>query len=137
VASKLPGRIAVLKVREGDACRPAGAGPLEDTQLAAKQQQADAAVATVAAQLEAARAQLAIARREVPLAEASADAVLAKARAAEAQAAKDARRFDELAERGTVETRRAEQMRLPTPPPPPTCARPSRASARPASATTR
>ncbi|MBS0352749.1 MAG: efflux RND transporter periplasmic adaptor subunit [Proteobacteria bacterium] len=113
VASKLAGRIAVLKVREGDAVQAGQVlAQLEDTQLAARQQQADAAVATVAAQLQAARAQLAIARREVPLAEASADAVLAKARAAEAQAAKDARRFDELAERGTVEPRRAEQMRL-------------------------
>lgn len=113
VASKLAGRIAVLKVREGDAVQAGQVlAQLEDTQLAAKQQQADAAVATIAAQLQAARAQLAIARREVPLAEASADAVLAKARAAEAQAAKDVRRFDELAERGTVEPRRAEQMRL-------------------------
>jgi HlyD family secretion protein len=113
VASKLAGRIAVLKVREGDAVQAGQVlAQLEDTQLAAKQQQADAAVATIAAQLQAARAQLAIARREVPLAEASADALLAKARAAEIQAAKDARRFDELAERGTVEPRRAEQMRL-------------------------
>jgi HlyD family secretion protein len=48
----------------------------------------------------------------VPLAEASADAVVAKARAAEAQAARDAKRFDELAARGTVEPRRAEQTRL-------------------------
>jgi len=113
VASKLPGRIAEMKVREGDSVQAGQLlARLEDTQLAARKQQADAAVATVQAQLDAARAQLAIARREVPLAEASAGALLAKARAAEAQAAKDARRFDELAARGTVETRRAEQMRL-------------------------
>ncbi len=113
VASKLPGRIAEMTVREGDSVQAGQLlARLEDTQLAARKQQADAAVATLQAQLDAARAQLAIARREVPLAEASAGAVLAKARAAEAQAAKDARRFDELAERGTVETRRAEQMRL-------------------------
>jgi HlyD family secretion protein len=113
VASKLPGRIAVLKVREGDTVTAGQIlAQLEDTQLAAKKRQADAAVATLQAQLQAARAQLAIARREVPLAEASADAVLGKARAAELQAAKDAKRFDELAERGTVEPRRAEQMRL-------------------------
>jgi HlyD family secretion protein len=102
-----------MKVREGDSVQAGQLlARLEDTQLAARKQQADAAVATVQAQLDAARAQLAIARREVPLAEASAGALLAKARAAEAQAAKDARRFDELAARGTVETRRAEQMRL-------------------------
>lgn len=113
VASKLAGRIAKLEVREG-ATVTAGQvlARLEDTQLAARQQQADAAVATLAAQLQAARSQLDIARREVPLAEASADAVVAKARAAEAQAARDAKRFDELAARGTVEPRRAEQTRL-------------------------
>ena len=113
VASKLAGRIAELKVREGDSVQAGQVlARLEDTQLAARQQQADAAVATLQAQVAAAQAQLAVARREVPLAEASADAQLAKARAADAQAAKDAARFDELAERGTVEVRRAEQMRL-------------------------
>ncbi len=113
VASKLAGRIARLEVREG-ASVAAGQvlARLEDTQLAARRQQAEAAVATLQAQLQAARSQLDIARREVPLAEASADAVVAKARAAEAQAARDAKRFDELAARGTVEPRRAEQTRL-------------------------
>lgn len=113
VASKLAGRIAKLEVREGASV---SAGQvlvrLEDAQLAARQQQANAAVETLAAQLQAARSQLDVARREVPLAEASANAVVAKARAAEAQAARDAKRFDELAARGTVEPRRAEQMRL-------------------------
>lgn len=113
VASKLPGRIAELKVREGDSVRPGQLlARLEDTQLAARQQQADAAVASLKAQLAAARAQLDVARQEVPLAEAGAEAAVAKARAAEAQAARDAGRFDELAARGSVEARRAEQMRL-------------------------
>ena len=113
VASKLPGRIALLKAREGDVVVAGQVlAQLEDTQLAARKLQAEAAVATLQAQLQSARAQLAIARREVPLATASADAVLGKARAAEVQAARDAGRFDELAARGTVEPRRAEQMRL-------------------------
>ena len=120
VASKFPGRIAKLLVREGDSVTSGQVlAVLEDTQLQAKASQARAAVAALAAQLKAAEASLAVLKQDVPLviaiAEAgvaNAHAVLAKADAAEKQAALDARRFRELLGAGTIDNHRSEMADL-------------------------
>jgi HlyD family secretion protein len=120
VASKFPGRIAKLMVREGDNVTSGQVlAVLEDTQLQAKVSQARAAVAALAAQLKAAETSLAVLKQEVPLvieiAEAgvaNARAVLAKADAAEKQATLDARRFRELLGAGTIDNHRSEMADL-------------------------
>jgi len=120
VASKFPGRIAKLLVREGDSVTSGQVlAVLEDTQLQAKASQARAAVAALAAQLKAAEASLAVLKQDMPLvieiAEAgvaNARAVLAKADAAEKQAALDARRFRELLGAGTIDNHRSEMADL-------------------------
>ena len=94
VASKTPGRIAKLLVREGDkveAGQPLAL--LEDVQLKAKADQVAQTEAALQAQLAGAQATLDVTQREVPLGIAAAqaqlaraDATLAKAKAAEVQA---------------------------------------------------
>jgi len=120
VASKFPGRIAKLLVREGDSVTSGQVlAVLEDTQLQAKVSQARAAVAALAAQLKAAETSLAVLKQEVPLVieiaqagVANAHAVLAKADASEKQAALDARRFRELLGAGTIDNHRSEMADL-------------------------
>ena len=120
VASKFPGRIAKLLVREGDSVTSGQVlAVLEDTQLQAKASQARAAVAALAAQLKAAEASLAVLKQDVPLVIAIAEAgvanaraVLAKADAAEKQATLDARRFRELLDAGTIDNHRSEMADL-------------------------
>lgn len=116
VASKTPGRIAKLLVREGDkveAGQPLAL--LEDVQLKAKADQVAQTEAALQAQLAGAQATLDVTQREVPLGIAAAqaqvaraDATLAKAKAAEVQARKDADRLRELFQRGSVERHKTE-----------------------------
>jgi HlyD family secretion protein len=116
VASKIAGRIAELKVREGDSVKAGQVlAVLDDAQIRAKVAQAQAAVAALTAQRQAVQTALGALRKQVPLEQASADtgigqasALLAKAGAASTQATRDATRMDELAQRGSVPAQRAE-----------------------------
>jgi HlyD family secretion protein len=120
VASKFSGRIAKLLAREGDGVTNGQVlAVLEDAQVQAKVSQARAAVAALAAQLKAAQTSLEVLKQEVPLdiesamaGEANARAVLAKANAGEQQAARDAKRFQELLASGTVDNHRSEMSDL-------------------------
>jgi len=120
VASKLPGRIAELTVRDGDAVSAGQViARLESDQIDAKLAQTQAVVQALQAQLRAARTGLGALAKQLPLEYASADsgvgqadAMLHKAGAALAQAQRDAQRLDELAARGSVATQRAELARL-------------------------
>lgn len=120
VASKLPGRIAELKVREGDSVT---AGQvlvvLDSAQVDAKVNQARAVVQALEAQIRAGQTGLSALGKQVPLVNASADtavaqadAMLRKAHAASEQAERDAGRLEELASRGSVPKQRAELGRL-------------------------
>ncbi len=120
VSSKFAGRVKSLLVREGDAVQTGQVLlEIDDSQMKARTDEANQGVAALAAQTEAARTALTVLKKEVPLAidtaEASirhARAVLAKAEAAEDQAHRDAQRFRDLAEKGSVDKRRSEQMDL-------------------------
>lgn len=120
VASKMAGRIADIKVKEGDLVQ---AGQVlvvfDDVQVGTKVNQVKAAVAAVAAQRQALETALGALRKQVPLEQASADtgigqadAMLGKAHAAANQAERDATRLESLAMRGTVPAQRAELARL-------------------------
>ena len=68
VASKVPGRIAKLSVREGDTVVPGQVLALiDDAAAQARVNQARAALATFDTQARAGRAALAVSTREVPL----------------------------------------------------------------------
>jgi HlyD family secretion protein len=92
---------------------------LDDSQLQAKVNQAKAALEAQKAGLKAAQTALSVFKQNVPLKIATAkaglqhtDAELQASRANEQQALKDAERFRELLQRGTVERRRSEQTDL-------------------------
>ena len=120
VASKFSGRIAAVKVREGDTVAPGQMlAVIEDAQAQAKVSQARAAVAALEAQVQAGRAGLAVLRREVPLSVESmqagvarAEASLGKAQASEAQAAREAERMRTLLAKGFIAVQRVEQSDL-------------------------
>ena len=120
VASKFPGRIARLLVREGDEVKSGQTlAVLEDTQIQAKVSQARAAVSALAAQVQAAQTSLSVLKQDVQLgidiAEAgvaNAGAVLAKTQAADSQAALDAGRYRELLASGTVDRHKSEMADL-------------------------
>lgn len=120
VASKWPGRIMALLAREGDQVEVGQRLiELDDVQLRAQLDQAQAALATSQAQLKSAQTALAVFEKNVPLRIASAQAAvdhataaLASARATELQTRKDAKRFQELLKSHTVEKHRAEQAEL-------------------------
>lgn len=120
VAGKVPGKVAELLAREGDAVvRGRVLVRLDDAQVRAKVEQTRQAVAALEAQLTAARTALEVARKDLPLAIQTAEANLAHARAQQAsarssaeQAARDAERFRRLADAGTVDRQRYEQMVL-------------------------
>jgi len=120
VASKIAGRIAQIKVHEGDTVQTGQVlAVLDDAQILAKVNQAKAAVAAIAAQRQALATALGALRKQVPLEQASAntgigqaDAMLGKARAAGAQAERDAARLEDLAQRGSVPVQRAELARV-------------------------
>lgn len=120
VASKFPGRISKLLVREGDSVTNGQVlAVLDDAQVQTKVSQASAAVTALAAQLKAAQTSLDVLKQDVPLGieivqagVASARALLAKANAAERQAALDANRYRELLTAGTVDNHKSEMANL-------------------------
>jgi len=120
LASKFAGRIAELKVREGDAVKAGQVvAVLDAEQVAAKVAQAKSAVGALEAQQRAADTGLAALRKQVPLeidsaqtGVAQAEAMLRKARAGAEQSERDAKRLEELAARGSVPQQRAELARL-------------------------
>lgn len=120
VAGKVPGRVAELLAREGDMVKKDQVLlRLDDTQLRAKVEQARQAVVALEMQTKAAQTGISVLRKDVPLTVQSAEAALANARsqlatarANEEQAARDAARFRKLAESGTVDRHRYEQMEL-------------------------
>jgi HlyD family secretion protein len=120
VSSKLAGRIVTLAAREGDTAK-AGALliQLDDRSVSAQLQQAQAALATATARVDAARVSLAVMGKEVPVSIAIAKANLAAAQAAErravaaeAQDERDAGRARRLLADGTVPQQTAEQAEL-------------------------
>jgi HlyD family secretion protein len=120
VAGKVPGKVAELLVREGDPVDKSKIMlQLDDAQVRAKVEQARHAVTALEAQLKAVQTGLSVARKDLPLAIHNAEAGLSNARAQLAsarsnadQAARDAARFKKLAESGTVDRQRLEQMEL-------------------------
>lgn len=120
VAGKVPGKVADLPAREGDSVEKGKVlARLDDAQVRARLDQARQAVSAMEAQWKAAQTALAVARKDLPLmiqtAEANlahARAQLASARSSAEQTARDAERFRRLAEAGTVDRHRYEQMAL-------------------------
>ncbi|MFA5732130.1 MAG: HlyD family efflux transporter periplasmic adaptor subunit [Acidithiobacillus sp.] len=120
VAGKVPGKVAELLAREGNTVeRGQVLVRLDDAQVRAKVDQARQGAAALQAQLQAATTGLEVARKDLPLAIQTAQASLAhahaqlsSARANAEQAARDAERFRRLADSGTVDRHRYEQMRL-------------------------
>jgi len=120
VAGKMPGKVVALAAREGDSVKKDQVlASLDDAQVRARLDQARQAASAVEAQWQAAQTALAVARKDLPLAIQTAEANLAHARAQLAsarssaeQGARDAERFRRLAEAGTVDRHRHEQMAL-------------------------
>ena len=120
MAGKFPGRIATLLVREGAQVKAGQImATLEDTQTRARTTQAREALASLDARIKAGRTSLDVFRQEVPLGVAGSKAavdqaasVVNKAEANEEQARRDAKRFKELAERGSVDLHKSEQAAL-------------------------
>jgi HlyD family secretion protein len=120
VAGKMPGRVAELFAREGDTVQKDQVLlRLDAAQVDARLEQARQAVIVLDAQLKAAQTGLAMLRKDAPLSvqTAAAGAALARSQRATAlanaaQATRDAARFKRLAESGTVDRHRYEQMEL-------------------------
>ncbi len=120
VASKFPGRIVRLFVREGDQVQSGDLLlQLDDAQTQARTDQARYAWEAVEARVQAAHADLAILNLDVPLAIERAEAQVAKARAAldkavavEREARSDAERFEELAAKDQASIQQRDQARL-------------------------
>ncbi len=120
VASKFSGRIKELTVREGDTVKKGQVlVRLDDPQVQAQVKQAEHAVIAIQARIKAARTDLGISEKEVPLAVETAEAGVAHARAVIAeckakseQDGRDAKRFHDLAAKGTVEKHRSEEADL-------------------------
>lgn len=117
VASKFPGRVQELLVREG-ATVTAGQLliKLDDVQTRAKVEQARHAAEALEAQVEAAHTTLAVLNLDVPLAIERADAQVAKAKHAvdkalsvEREARSDAQRFKELAAKDEASIQQRDQ----------------------------
>ncbi|MBS0165170.1 MAG: efflux RND transporter periplasmic adaptor subunit [Nitrospira sp.] len=117
VASKFPGRITELLVREG-ATVTAGQVVirLDDVQTRAKVDQAKHAAEALEAQVQAAHTTLAILNLDVPLAIERADAQVAKAKdivdkalSVEREARSDAQRFRDLAEKDEASIQQRDQ----------------------------
>ncbi len=120
VASKFPGRIEELLVREGDtvAARQTLIR-LDDVQVRAKVEQATQAVAALEAKVQAAHTELAVLNLDVPLAIEAADAQVVKAKAmvdralaVEREARSDAQRFRELAEKDQASRQQRDQAEM-------------------------
>ena len=120
VSSKFSGRIQSLPVKEGDVVK---SGQilivLDDTQVRIRATQAEKAVATLRAKVEALQMELEVMRQEVPLAIDAAEAevahstaMAAKAEATEQQARRDALRQQQLVSQGAASRQRQEQAEL-------------------------
>lgn len=120
VAGKVPGKVMALAVHEGDAVeKDQIMARLDDARTRAQVDQAKAAADALAARLKGARTALDTLKKQVPLqidtaraGVAHADAALAAAKARVEQAARDARRFENLLKQHTVEKQRAEEAQL-------------------------
>lgn len=120
VSSKFAGRIAEIKVREGDTVQTGQVlAILDDVQTRTRVRQASAAVTALDAQVDAVTMALGVLRKEVPLAVGGADAGLsranadsAKAKASHEQASRDAERMKELLAKGLVARQGAERADL-------------------------
>lgn len=120
VASKFSGRVEKLLAREGDTVEEGQVlVQLDDPQVRARVKQAEHAVIAIQARIKATRTNLSISKKEVPLAVETAEAGVAHARAvlAECEAKteqdrRDAKRFHDLAAKGTVEKHKSEQADL-------------------------
>lgn len=117
VASKFPGRVQELLVREGATVQ---AGQvlvrIDDSQIRSKVEQAKQAAAALEAQVEAAHSNLAVLNLDVPLAIESADAQVARAKAmvdrslfVETEARSDAQRFRDLSEKDEASLQQRDQ----------------------------
>lgn len=120
VASKFPGRIRELSVREGATVSAGQAmARLDDTQTHARVEQARQAAATLEAQVQAAHTSLAVLNLEVPLAIEAADAAVAAARArldrataVEKEARGDLQRFRNLVADQAVSAQQVDQAEV-------------------------
>ena len=120
LASKLPGRVQVLLVREGDSVHAGQAvASLDDGVARARLAQATAARDVALAKVDAARSDLLLLRGQVPIGIASASAELEasaaqleQARAAEAQAARDQARATSLRASGGIDAQTNERTTL-------------------------
>lgn len=120
VASKFPGRIKELLVREG---APVTAGQvvirLDDVQRRAKVDQAKHAAEAMEAQVQAVHTQLAVLNLDVPLSIETADAQMARAKAlwdkalaVEKEAKSDAERFRLLADKDEASIQQRDQAQM-------------------------
>ncbi len=120
VASKTPGKVVELLAREGDTVvKGQILAKLDDAQTRARVDQAKAGVDALDAQLEAARTNLETLKKQIPLQVATAqagvahaEAALAAAKASAEQAGRDAKRFQRLLKKHTVNKESAEQKSL-------------------------
>ncbi len=119
-ATKIPGRISEVLVREGDTVA-AGAivAVISDARVMAQLRQAQAALAAIDAQLASGQTALGVAGKQAVLAiaagkqaAASASAVVGKADAGTALAARDLERMRILEAQGSIETHRREEAEL-------------------------
>jgi HlyD family secretion protein len=120
VASKFPGRVQELLVREGATVTQGQVLiRLDDNQTAARVQQAKYAAEALEAQVQAAHTTLAILNLDVPLAIERADAQVAKAKdtvdkalSVEREARSDAQRFRDLAEKDEASIQQRDQATM-------------------------
>jgi membrane fusion protein YbhG len=120
VSSKFHGRIAKLLVREGDSVRKGEVlVQLEDPQVKSRVRQARYAVAALQARVKASQTNLEVLKKDVPHSIATAKATVAHAHAVTAeceakfeQNKRDAKRFRDLAAKGSVDKHRSEQADL-------------------------
>jgi HlyD family secretion protein len=120
IASKQPGRLRALEVREGDAVRAGQVvARLDDAMLRARLAQAVATRDVARAELTRVKAELVVPRRQVSLeltvaqaALENARAALEQARAAAAQAGREQQRIAGLAEKGSLDRATLERADL-------------------------
>lgn len=120
VASRIAGKIIRILAEEGDSVKTGQIlAELDDSQIKAKAAQASAGLAAARAKLEASETALELLKKEIPLTVEKAKAGIAhalavteKAASAEHQSARDAARFKQLAEDGTVGKQKSEQADL-------------------------